>query len=985
MKSKKKNNNDIEVLIAEDSPTQAEKLRNLLEDHGYTVTSVPDGKHALVAARQRKPALIVSDVMMPEMDGFALCAELKRDNQLKDVPVVLLTTLSDVRDIMKGLECGADNFIRKPYEERYLLARVDYLLMNNELRKTQKMQMGVEINLGGQTHFITAERQQIVDLLISVYEEAVHLSEELKVRQRELADSNRALTGLYHIAEGLNHAVNEREVCDSALHNAMELPGVRAGWISLREGESGFRLAAECNLPPALQIPGAMDGLCECRRRLLAGKLDHVTNILQCERLGKAEGDTQGLRYHASVPLWNGEQILGVMNLVGADQGMFRDDELETLYSVGHQVGIALERARLHEHLEQLVAERTAALTAEIAERKRAETRVIRLNRVYAVLSGINTTIVRVREPQELFEEACRIAVEHGKFTFAWVGTLDADTRQVTPVARTGRDDGYLSQINLSTIADAPGNCPLTAEAITQAKPVICNDIATDDRMKNSRGEALQRGYRSVVVLPLVLDVQSIGVFVLYAPEMDFFDEEEMRLLVEIAGDISFALDHIKKEERLNYLAYFDAITGLPNRALFQDRAEQKIGAAHRDRNVFFVIMLDLERFGDINESLGRQAGDSLLRQLAQRLEQELDETDILARLSADYFGIAIRPKEEGADIAHVLEQVLSGIQKQPFLISGQELRVSARAGVSTYPADGEDVETLLRNAEAALKKAKLSGDKFLFYSAEFNARVAEKLTLENKLRRALEQEQLVLHYQPKIDLESGQISGVEALMRWNDPDTGLVPPMKFIPVLEQTGMILEAGQWALEKAISDSLLWQTKGLGSTRVAVNVSPIQLQQKDFVGMIERLVKGDRELAGRLELEITEGLIMQDIVANIERLRVIREMGVEVSIDDFGTGYSSLSYIAKLPVSSLKIDRAFVMNMTGSADDLSIVTTIITLAHSLNMRVVAEGVETREQARLLHLLKCDEMQGFLFSPAVPAEKIAEFLREKKSLPR
>ncbi|KXS30759.1 MAG: Diguanylate cyclase/phosphodiesterase (GGDEF & EAL domains) with PAS/PAC sensor(S), partial [Candidatus Gallionella acididurans] len=379
MKSKKSKNNGIEILIAEDSPTQAAKLQYLLEEHGYAVVTAPDGKQALAAVRQRKPTLVVSDVMMPEMDGFALCAEIKRDDQLNDVPVILLTTLSNVQDIMKGLECGADNFIRKPYEDSYLLARVDYLLMNNELRKNQKMQMGVEIYLGGQKHFITAERQQIVDLLISVYEEAVHINEELKARQRELADSNRALTGLYHVAEGLNHAVSEREVCERALEHVVEIPGVRAGWISLREGETGFRLGAARNLPPALQVPGAMEGLCECRRRFFAGELDHVTNILECERLKNAKGDTNGLRYHASVPLWSGDHMLGIMNLVGADQGMFKDDELETLYGVGHQVGIALERARLHEHLEQLVEERTAALTAEVAERKRIQEEQARL------------------------------------------------------------------------------------------------------------------------------------------------------------------------------------------------------------------------------------------------------------------------------------------------------------------------------------------------------------------------------------------------------------------------------------------------------------------------------------------------------------------------------------------------------------------------------------------------------------------------------
>ncbi|MDE2260553.1 MAG: EAL domain-containing protein, partial [Betaproteobacteria bacterium] len=606
---------------------------------------------------------------------------------------------------------------------------------------------------------------------------------------------------------------------------------------------------------------------------------------------------------------------------------------------------------RHEEHLENLVEQRTVALTAEISERKRAEARITRLNRVYAVLSGINTTIVRVREPQELFDEACRIAVEHGKFTFAWIGTFDADTQQVTPVARAGRDDGYLDQINLTAMTDPHGNCRLTVEAITQAKPVICNDIATDDRMNGWRSEALNRGYRSVAVFPLMLGARPVGVFLLYAPEADVFDEEEMRLLIEMAGDISFALDHIKKEERLNYLAYFDAITGLPNRALLHERVEQRIGAAHRDQKVFSVIMLDLERFSSINESLGRQAGDSLLRELAQRLKQALNETGILARLSADYFCIAIWHDDEGADIAHALEKILSGIQKQPFLICGQELRVSARAGVSFYPADGEDIETLLRNAEAALKKAKLSGDKHLFYAPEFNAQVAGKLTLENKLRRALEQEQLALHYQPKVNLKNGQICGLEALLRWNDPETGLVPPMKFIPLLEETGMILDAGRWALAKAVSDSLEWRSKDLGVPRISVNVSPIQLRQKDFVGMVAQVISGVESTAVELELEITESLIMQDIEANIQKLRSIREMGIEVAIDDFGTGYSSLSYLAKLPVNVLKIDRAFIMNMTSNPDDLGLVSTIIALAHSLSLRVIAEGVETAEQANLL----------------------------------
>ncbi|MFC5581089.1 EAL domain-containing protein [Rhodanobacter terrae] len=1107
MRFSKHKNKGLEVLVAEDSPTQAERLRYLLEERGYSVTAVADGKQALAAARQCKPALIVSDVMMPEMDGFTLCGEIKRDDQLHDVPVILLTTLADVRDIMKGLECGADNFIRKPYEEHYLLARVDYLLMHQELRKNQKMQMGVEIYLGGQRHFITAERQQIVDLLISVYEEAVHIGEELKTRQRELADSNCTLTGLYHVAEGLNRAISEHEVCKQALEHAVELPGVQAGWIFLLT-EGVFRIEAAHNPPSGLFDQDTAETPCECQRRFLAGEMSSVTHTLQCERLDRVDGGADRSCCHVSIPLWSGDRRLGVMNLVRVEQSLFRDDELETLYGVGHQVGIALERARLHEHLELLVEQRTAALTAEVIERKSAEkrfhtlfeyapdavvmvdqqgtimlvnrqaeatfgyardellgqpveklmqgafrrahvelredflrhavprtmgagmlnlcglrkdgttfpvdislspmeleggtvvaatvrdvtqrkaheARIVRLNRIYTVLSGINTTIVRVRERQQLFDEVCRIAVDLGKFVFAWIGTLDVDSGMVAPVARAGHDDGYLSLLGMSDAEDALAvGCTLTARALVTQQPVICNDVATDEVMQASRAEALSRGYRSAAVFPLMLDGRVVGVLALYAPEPDVFDAEEMRLLIETAGDISFALDHLEKDDRLNYLAYYDAVTGLPNRTLFVDRVAQKINVARHHNKVLFVIVLDLNRFSSINEALGRQAGDNLLRQFARRLQETLGETDILSHFSADCFGISIDSSAKGTSIVHVMESILSVIRDKPFLIGAQELRVSARAGISSYPGDGDGIDAILHNAESALKKTKVTVDRYLFYKPAFNVMVTEKLSLENKLRRALEEGQLELHYQPKIDLCSRQISGLEALMRWNDPEMGLILPMKFIPLLEETGMILEAGLWALEKAVSDALTWQTKDLAPPRVAVNVSAIQLQQDDFVDVIERVVKGDRDIASRLELEITESLIMRDIAANIHKLRLIREMGVALTIDDFGTGYSSLSYIAKLPVTTLKVDQSFITNMISNSDDLSIVSTIISLAHSLGMRVVAEGVETCEQEKFLRLLKCDEIQGFLFSQAVVAEKVEELLKEGSSLPR
>jgi EAL domain-containing protein (putative c-di-GMP-specific phosphodiesterase class I) len=287
-------------------------------------------------------------------------------------------------------------------------------------------------------------------------------------------------------------------------------------------------------------------------------------------------------------------------------------------------------------------------------------------------------------------------------------------------------------------------------------------------------------------------------------------------------------------------------------------------------------------------------------------------------------------------------------------------------------------VDTLFRNAEAALKRAKASGERYLFYRPDMNARVAETLLLENKLRQALDREQFVLHYQPKVDLAKGTISGLEALIRWNDPETGLVPPLKFIPLLEETGMILEAGRWAMQKAVADYREWHTQGLQPPRIAVNVSPIQLRQKDFVEVVRDVIGGAAAGPHGLDLEITESLIMEDIEGNIEKLRAVRDMGVNVAIDDFGTGYSSLRYLAKLPVNALKIDRSFIITMTGSADSMTIVSTIISLAHALNLKVIAEGVDAEEQRKLLRLLKCDEMQGYLFSRPVPKDDVLALLQ-------
>jgi diguanylate cyclase (GGDEF)-like protein len=490
------------------------------------------------------------------------------------------------------------------------------------------------------------------------------------------------------------------------------------------------------------------------------------------------------------------------------------------------------------------------------------------------------------------------------------------------------------------------------------------------DTMKVRRA-AIKLGAKSVIVLPLFVEGKTFAILTLYAPERNFFDDEEIKLLNDLAGDISFGLEFIIKEEKVQYLAYYDALTGLANRSLFLERVAQYMRSAGIAGHQLALFLFDLERFKNINDSLGRLVGDALLKQVAQWLTLNLGDANLFARVDADHFAIVLPEIKQEGEVAQLVEKTMQAFMEHPFRLNDAVFRIAAKVGAALFPEDGSDADTLFRNAEAALKKAKASGERYLFYTQRMTETVSVKLTLENQLRQALDRGEFVLHYQPKVNLRSGKLTSAEALIRWNDPRTGLVPPGRFIPILEETGLIYEVGRWALRKAVEDYLRWRVMGLTAVPVAVNVSPLQLRNRGFIAEIKEVVGIDAKAAAGLELEITESLIMEDIKHNIASLQAIRDMGVSIAIDDFGTGFSSLSYLSKLPVNTLKIDRSFVTDMSVGPDGLALVSTIINLAHSLKLKVVAEGVETEEQSRLLLLLSCDEMQGYVFSKPVPSD--------------
>jgi diguanylate cyclase (GGDEF)-like protein len=612
----------------------------------------------------------------------------------------------------------------------------------------------------------------------------------------------------------------------------------------------------------------------------------------------------------------------------------------------------------------------------DVTDQHRAENKIRNLNRVYAVLSGINSLIVRAPSQDELFREACRIAVEVGQFQLAWIGIVDRGAQKIVPVASAGLDAGFLDTIRdrLSLAGDAPAGHAVPVIAVLEKNAVVVNDVHSDPRIFHKKTHA-DRGIRSLVSLPLLIADEPVAVFGLHAGETDYFDEAEMKLLLELAGDLAFALDHIEKDEKLDYLAYYDTLTGLANPTLFRERLTQNVDRAAAEHRKFAVAFIDIDDFKTVNDSLGRPAGDELLKQVAARLGRGPGLPAAIARVGADRFGAVLHDIKHATDVSHALDALLDLGFAAPFVVNGTEIKVAVKSGITLYPADGADADILLRNAETALRRAKRTGERRVFYTQEMTRIIAERITLESRLHQALEREEFVLHYQPKVDVESRHILGVEALIRWQSPDLGLVPPMKFISVLEETGLIVEVGAWALRRAVLDHRNWQRQKLLAPRVAVNVSAIQLRQPGFIALVKGIL-GEGAAPG-IDIEITESLIMEDVTGTIDKLETLRDLGVSIAIDDFGTGYSSLGYLARLPVHSLKIDRSFIVTMADNPDTMTLVSTIISLAHSLRLKVCAEGVETEEQARVLGLLRCDEMQGYLVSRAVALADLTPLL--------
>ncbi len=469
---------------------------------------------------------------------------------------------------------------------------------------------------------------------------------------------------------------------------------------------------------------------------------------------------------------------------------------------------------------------------------------------------------------------------------------------------------------------------------------------------------------------------------------------EEEQLVLEIInrkeelGRLNLELSALveRKNSQIEHISHYDALTNLPNRLLFQDRLEQSLEHAQRDNRLVAVMLLDIDRFKQLNDSFGHPIGDQLLYVLAQRLGKSMRAGDTVARMGGDEFAFVLNSMKVAHDAGAVAQKILDSFAHEPIIIGDNEIFVTASIGISIYPQDGAESITLTKNADAALFHAKSEGrNNYQYYEAEMNAMAWQRLTLETELRRALEREEFVLYYQPKVDLLSGKIIGMEALLRWNNPQRGLVPPGEFIALLEETGLIVPVGEWVLRDACKQGVLWLQSGLPVMRIAVNLSALQFRQEDLSGMVQRVCdEAGLDLGlGMLELELTESMIMKNVEEATFTLDRLHAMGVSLSIDDFGTGHSSLSYLKRFPISTLKIDQSFIAGLAGNPEDYAIVSAIVGLGHSLGLKVIAEGVETYAQLHCLREMKCDEIQGYLFSRPVPADEMTRLLQKGTTL--
>jgi diguanylate cyclase (GGDEF)-like protein len=788
---------------------------------------------------------------------------------------------------------------------------------------------------------------------------------ELRRQYRVLSASNRTLI----------YSVSEQELLKDVCRALVDIGGYRFAWIGCFGSRTDIApeptaSAAWGNgaLDPS-QLGGlhALGDQTPAMRAMREGEpqIVHAIEDWRWSAAWRAQARQRGHVAAVAMPLLSDDQCLGVLEVYTDRFWNFEMSELVLLNEIAADLAFGLVTMRTRREYE------------------RQKTDIALLTRVLKMQSAISSAVLRIRDSNSLLEQACRVAVDVGCYNSAVAWVVEPGTRFARPGYRTGAPVPNVAPDRLLIGADNELDTSLTARAMRTGEVSVCCDLTRDEPPVIGRDLLLADGVRTVVALPFMVDAVPVGALTLTSKDSSPVGDVELLLLQDIATSLSYALRSQQHANAAEYLMHYDPLTGLPKRSLFCRRMDEMLRANFDSKETPTVTALNIDHLNNFNHSFGRRFGDQLLQQVAERLRRHVGNDEHVADLGGGTF-VLVEPSFVTADqgFASLLDKQVFA---QAFHIDGRSVRVSCHLGLARYPIDGEDANTLVQKAEAALKHAKEIGEPYLHYKLDMRRAMAERLVLEHKLREAIDAQQFELVYQPQVDIKTGHIETLEALLRWNDPEHGVVMPARFLPVLESSGLIIPVGQWVAMRAMQDCDRWRRLGLRRpVRVAVNVSAVQFRGRAFIDFMVDLVKhrsGDPHGFG-IDLEITETALLQDIDAANRQLRELRAAGIRIALDDFGTGYSSLGLLSKLPVDLLKIDRSFISGLPGDHTSMTLTRTIIALASAFGLLTVAEGVETAEQFELLRKLNCDQSQGYVHCPPVPAHEIDKLLAQDQA---
>ncbi len=767
-----------------------------------------------------------------------------------------------------------------------------------------------------------------------------------------------------------NNAATQRlirtaELSDGRTVQIRHQPVPGGGWIATHEDITELK-AARAAVNERLSLQALIDRLPD---NLWVKDVDSrfvIANQVTADRIGVAgpadligKTDFELLPKELAQNFYDDEQ-----RIVRTGQPMIDKEEI----AWGLMQAISTTKVPLRNDRNEIFA--VAGISRDITERKLA----------YALRDGhakILEMIAMSAPLDDVLEHLVHLMESQFKGLVGSLLLLDETGSRLRNGAAPSLPDSYNKAIDGVRIGPKVGSC---GTAAYRREAVVVADIMTDPLWEDYKGLAAEHGLRSCWSTPILSHHGAVlGTFAIYSKEVREPSDAELRF-VDVATRIAgIAIERKMAEDRIHFMANHDALTGLPNRTLLEDRLSQAVLHARRYDRWVTVLFVDLDNFKFVNDSLGHNAGDELLKTIAKRMVDCVRATDTVVRLGGDEFVVVLSDQPKSADaISETVKKIQSAIA-EPVRLERHDLRVTGSIGIANYPDDGVDAETLLANADAAMYRAKDVGrDNFQLYTPELNTKVHGKFLLQEELRNAVARSEFVLHYQPQVDLRTGRVFAVEALVRWQHPKLGMVPPVKFIPMAEETGLIVPIGDWVLREACRQNKAWQDAGLPPMAVSVNVSARQFKEKNLINRVVRTLRDSGLEARYLELELTESLIMQDVELAVAMMKDLQSLGVQLSIDDFGTGYSSLSALKTFPVARLKIDKSFIDGLLADENDKAVAAAVISLGRTLNLRVIAEGVETEAQAAFLRDINCDEMQGYLFSKPVPAQAIEELLK-------